>query len=186
MPHRCNPPAPAVWRISGLSVSIHPVSFPSRFAYSVRFFRRIQFVARARRSNPFDLVIENYWRDSMGRIGSVRITSITDWSIDTWFLNEIEIGIICMKFFSYSSYFVKCEVLTTWNGEIVRIIDLAWSLMSEILIKTIVSTKFVLLCEMQSFSDLYGIFLFLPWSRNRALKRYCSFVVCSMLYKRIS
>lgn len=68
-----------------------------------------------------------------------------------------------MKFFSYSSYFVECEVLTTWNGEFVRIIDLVSSLMSEILIKTIVSARFVLLCGMQSFNDLYRIFLLLPW-----------------------
>lgn len=54
-----------------------------------------------------------------------------------------------MKFFSHSSYIVECEVLTTWNGEFIRIsFDLASSLMSEILIKTIVSTRFVLLCEM--------------------------------------
>lgn len=68
-----------------------------------------------------------------------------------------------MKFFSHSSYFAECEVLTTWNGEFVRIIDLVSSLMSEILIKTIVSARFVSLCEMQSFNDLHRIFLFLPW-----------------------
>lgn len=66
-----------------------------------------------------------------------------------------------MKFFSHSSYIVECEVLTTSNGEFIRIsFDLASSLMSEILIKTIVSTRFVLLCEMQSFDDLCRIFYF--------------------------